>query len=381
MMKNQQKLKTEYSIKIADLSDILKLNIDASSKKKINKILKTLANRQFSGDCRLYINMNIKEALCQNFKNLKEIRAKFKTNEDCKEFLEKYIWEGVPVHPKYPTYKVYQCKDGWYKCKENGAEFNILTGTFLKNTKVPLPIWFEVIFRVCSDRRGLATPTLMRDYGLSKVTAEMMIKKIDNAMGFENHQELEKTVEVDEYYEGGALKNMHKGRKLAVKQLPYQNKKLLQGFVQRNGNAVIRVIPNMFDGTLNAGVLRYVKPGSTLYSDDNPSYQKLPPVYIQGVVVHSKGNYVNKENKNIFTNTIESLWATFERMKKTHIHVSLKHLQNYANEVVFRYNTRKMEAGDACLWLLQNMQGTNITWKEIRNGEYTRYNRDKARVA
>ena len=95
----------------------------------------------------------------------------------------------------------------------------------------------------------------------------------------------------------------------------------------------------------------------------------------------AEGNYVNKENKNIFTNTIESLWATFERMKKTHIHVSLKHLQNYANEVVFRYNTRKMEAGDACLWLLQNMQGTNITWKEIRNAKYTRYNRDKARVA
>ena len=254
-------------------------------------------------------------------------------------------------------------------------------GTFLQNTKIPLPIWFEVIFRECSDKRGLATPTLMRDYGLSKVTAELMIKKIDNAMGFENHQELENIVEVDEYYEGGALKNMHYGRKLAVKKVPYQNKKLLQGFVQRNGNAVIRVVPNMFDGTLNAGVLRYVKQGSTLYSDDNPSYQKLPPIYNQGVVVHSKGNYVNKENKNIFTNTIESLWATFERMKKTHIHVSLKHLQNYANEVVFRYNTRKMEAGDACLWLLQNMQGTNITWKEIRNAKYTQYNRDKARVA
>ena len=37
-MKNQQKLKTEYSIKIADLSDISNLNISASLKRKIEKI-------------------------------------------------------------------------------------------------------------------------------------------------------------------------------------------------------------------------------------------------------------------------------------------------------------------------------------------------------
>lgn len=73
------------------------------------------------------------------------------------------------------------------------------------------------------------------------------------------------------------------------------NKKLLQGFVERGGNAVIIVIPNKSDSVLAAGVLRYVEPGSTLYSDDNPSYQKLPPLYKQGIVIHSKGNYVNKD--------------------------------------------------------------------------------------
>ena len=54
-MKNQQKLKTEYSIKIADLSDISNLNISASLKRKIEKILKSPEYRQFSGGCRLYI--------------------------------------------------------------------------------------------------------------------------------------------------------------------------------------------------------------------------------------------------------------------------------------------------------------------------------------
>lgn len=197
----------------------------------------------------------------------------------------------------------------------------------------------------------------------------------------ENHQQLSGVVEVDEYYEGGALKNMHYDKKLAVKARDNQNKKLLHGFVERNGNAVINLIPNKLDETVNAGVLKYVKPSSTLYSDDNPSYQKLPPLYNQGIVVHSKGNYVHKENKNIYTNTIESVWAVFERTKQTHIHVSRKHLQNYANEAVFRYNTRKMKSSESCIWFLQNILDTKITWKEIRDGKYRQYNRNQARAA
>lgn len=68
-------------------------------------------------------------------------------------------------------------------------------------------------------------------------------------------------------------------------------------------------------------------------------------------------------------------------MEEKHIHISEKHLQNYANEVVFRYNTRKMPTQNACVWLLQNMQGTNITWEEIRNAKYKQYNRNQTRAA
>ena len=59
------------------------------------------------------------------------------------------------------------------------------------------------------------------------------VKDVQNAMGFENHQKLRGTVEVDEYHSGGSLKNMHLDKKLAAKKIPNQNKKLLQGFLER----------------------------------------------------------------------------------------------------------------------------------------------------
>ena len=373
--------KTAYQTKITDLYSDSK---SVSCKLIKGQLKELLGKGNFYTAKELYISiaMTLENTLCKNFKTLRDLRAIFRTNEDCINFLEELIWEGEPVSPYDKTSKVYECKDGWYKCKNTGKEFNILTGTLFQGTKIDLTIWFEIIFRENSDRKGLASTTVSREYGITQRTAWNMLQKIRNAMGKENHQGLSGTVEVDEYHEGGALKNMHYDKKLAVKERgTHQNKKLLQGFVERNGNAVIKVVPDMTDGTLNAGVLRYVKRGSTLYSDDNPSYQKLPPLYKQGVVVHSKGNYVNKDDTNIYTNTIESVWAVFERMKQVHIKVSQKHLQNYANEAIFRYNTRKMKSNESCIWFLQNIEETKITWKEIKDGKYRQYNRNQTRVA
>lgn len=379
-MRQSSCTKIEYQAKVADLCSYSKA---VSSKLIKKKFVKFFEKGNFSSAKELYISiaMNIENTLSKNFKSLRDLQAIFRTNEDCIKFLEELIWEGEPVSPYDKSSKVYECKDGWYKCKNTGKEFNILTGTLFQGTKIPLPTWFEIIFREHSDKRGLSSTTVARDYGITQRTAWHMLHKIRNAMGKENHQELNGTVEVDEYYEGGSLKNMHYDKKLAVKEKEHQNKKLLQGFVERGGNAVINIIPDRSDSTLAAGVIRYVKPGSTLYSDDNPSYQKLPPLYNQSIVVHSKGNYVCKDNKDIYTNTIESVWAVFNRTIETHIHVSEKHLQNYANEPIFRYNTRKMEANEACIWFLQNIEETNITWKEIRDGKYRQYNRNQKRVA
>lgn len=316
--------------------------------------------------------MNIGEALKKNFKNIGEMEKVLKTNRNCIAYLEALIWEGFPVSPFDETSKVYKCKNGRYKCKNTGKYFNILTGTIFENTKMSLINWFKVIYYEQTHRKGIASTTVARLLGIPQPTAWYMLQKIRKAMGStENLQQLKGIVEVDEYYEGGSLKNMHYDKKLEARARgTYQNKKLLQGFVERGGNAVIRVIPDSTESTLIAGILRYVKRGSTLYSDDNQSYQKIPPLYTQGSVVHSRGNYVNKSNKNIHTNTVESLWSTFSRTMCTYIHVSRKHLQNYANECVFRYNTRKMEPIDACIWLLQNIMRTRITRKEIKLGLY-----------
>lgn len=322
----------------------------------------------------------ISSVITKSFKCPIDIQDTFKTNKDCIKFLEELLWRKVPVSPFDKTSKVYKCKKGRYKCKNTGKYFTVTTGTIFEGTKISLVKWFLAIFYINADRQGIPSTTLAEYIGVSQKTAWYMLQKIRYATQFESEHELSGTVEVDEYYAGGSLRNMHYNKKLEAKANgTYQNKIPMQGLVERGGDIVFRVIPNTEMDTLCAGVLKYVEIGSTLYTDENQSYKRIENFYQHDFVTHSKGKYVTEGNTH--TNSIESGWAVMDRSLKRHIKITKKHAQNYANEVGFRYNTRKMNCGDATIWCLQNIEGTRITWKDIRDGEYRQPDRDKERAA
>lgn len=335
---------------------------------------------QFKDVERLLYNMNLLATITKNFKNIREMQKTLKDNKGCIKFLEALIWDGVPVSPFDKTSKVYKCKNGRYRCKNSKKYFTVTTGTIFEGTKIELIDWFTVIYLLNAQKSGVSSTTVARMLGITQKTAWYMLQKIRSAMQFENEGKLSGIVEVDEYYAGGSLKNMHYGKKLEVRARgTYQNKIPVQGFVERGGNAIIKIITNTEMATLCAGVLRYVRSNSTLYSDENQSYNNIDIFYNHRYVTHSKGKYVVEDE--IHTTSIESVWAVFDRTLKIHIKVSKKHIQNYAHEATFRYNTRKMMCGDATIWLLQNIESTRITWKDIRDGKYRQFDRNQKRAA
>ncbi len=303
-----------------------------------------------------------------NFKSFRDMKQVLDTNEKCIMYLEELIWEGVPVSPFDINSKVYKCKNHRYKCKNTGKYFTVLTGTIFENTKLPLTLWFELIYLDISHRDGIPSTTAADILGITQKTAFHMLQKIRHAMKSENFQKLSGIVEADEFYAGGLLKNMHYDKKKIAKEKgSYQNKIPMHGIVERNGNAVITVLQSTEASAIGIRIQKYLSPGSVLYTDENKSYDKIDNYYKHASVVHSKCNYVSD---NVYTNSIESVWATLARTFKTYIHFSKKHIQNYANEVVFRYNTRKMKCIDSCIWFLQNIVNTKITQKEIALGIY-----------
>jgi hypothetical protein len=81
-----------------------------------------------------------------------------------------------------------------------------------------------------------------------------------------------------------------------------------------------------------------VKEGSRVNTDEWVGYKKLHELFDHRVVKHKNNEYVDGD---VYTNTLEGFWGLFKRGIKGIYHVmSAKHIQQYVDEFVFRYNTR-----------------------------------------
>jgi len=80
---------------------------------------------------------------------------------------------------------------------------------------------------------------------------------------------LEGIVEIDETFIGGKNKNRHKDKKVPRCQgRNFKDKIPSLGMKARDGNLIVRIVPNTKMKTLLPIIRANVKEGSTIYSDD-----------------------------------------------------------------------------------------------------------------
>jgi transposase-like protein len=162
-----------------------------------------------------------------------------------------------------------------------------------------------------------------------------MFKEIRKLMS-ENVNSLTGQVEVDETYFGGR----HRGKRGRGA----LGKSIAIGIVERNGNAIARVVPNVKAKTLLPMIeAKVAKEGKTIvFTDELPSYNKVERLgYGHEIVQHAAKQYVRGI---AHVNTVEALWSTIKRgIDGVNHSVSPLYLQSYLDSYVYRYNHRKDE--------------------------------------
>ena len=100
-------------------------------------------------------------------------------------------------------------------------------------------------------------------------------------------------------------------------------------------------------------------------TDDASHYKALGREFAEhGVVRHSAGQYVQRRDKSIHTQTIEGFFSIFKRgMKGVYQHCSKQHLHRYLAEFDFRYNERKIEDNERMDRMLAGIVGRRLTYR------------------
>lgn len=301
----------------------------------------------------------------KDFNSLIELIETFPDDQSCIDHLTVLRWNGEIVSPFDEKSKVYFCKDNKYRCKNTGKYFNVKTDTLFHNSNISLQKWFLAIWLVTSHKKGISSVQLSKDIGITQKSAWHMLQKIRACFGEanDNTEMLSGEVEVDETYVGGKNKNRHADKKFKYSQgRSYKDKTPVFGVMQRGGDLIAKVVPDVKGNTLKPLIYANVEKGSTVNSDEWFAYRGLNRDYTHHVVDHGKKIYCVGEKHS---NSIEGAWSILKRMIIGIYHkTSRKHLQKYIDEFVFRYNTRKMREGDRFNLFLCNIN-RKLTYKEL----------------
>lgn len=307
-------------------------------------------------------------------KTLQQAILHYSNEQTCIDTVATLRWpDGKPVCPACgKTEHYYLATQKRWKCKECWKQFSVKVGTIFEDSPISLSKWLVAMWLIGAAKNGISSWEIHRAIGVTQKTAWFMLHRIRLSMhrgsflaplGGEGKQ-----VEVDETFIGGKARNMHARRRRALGDLRGQNNKaIVFGMMERNGEVRAHVIEERTKETLHPIIKENVGKGSNLYSDEWTAYDGLQSEYSHEVINHAE-KYVNGL---IHTNGMENFWSLLKRgLHGTYVSVEPFHLFRYIDEQAFRYNNRgnkdnPVHDGQRFAMMLSQVTGKRVMYKEL----------------
>ena len=293
----------------------------------------------------------------QEPKTFQEAILYFVDRNRCVDYLALRRWpDGKPVCPvcQRTDAKFLENQSRW-QCKavHHHRQFSVKVGTVMEDSAIALEKWLPAIWAIVNDKNGISSWELHRALGVTQKTAWFMLHRIRLGMslqrkGFGSAARPKMgdggkggtAVEVDETFIGGQKKNMHKDKRVRYEARGgASGKTIVHGMLDRNLREVrAKVVPDVKRETLQNEILKNVKYGTTVYTDEAVAYEQgMQWRFVHDVVNHSQ-TYVKGQ---VHTQGIENFWSLLKRtLRGTYVAVEPYHLDRYLDEQIFRYNNR-----------------------------------------
>lgn len=273
-----------------------------------------------------------------------KVYKEFDNQNKCYSYLERIRWNNKPICPYCFSEKASKRKnENRYKCLGCNRSFSVLVGTIMEGTKLPIIKWLVAMCLILNAKKGISSLQLARDIGVNKNTAWYLQKRIRRAMN-EDDTLLQGLIEADESYIGGSLVNKHEKLKQERQyaRAGMEHKTPVLGMLERKGKIIVRVLDKAWGKEIKPIMKKIINSNSKLVTDGFGGYKDLGEYFEKHVILNHSKN-IRRIGK-YHTNTIEGFWSMFKRAIMGQYHkITAVHLQEYINEMAFKYNYRNNE--------------------------------------
>lgn len=302
----------------------------------------------------------------------------FTDNDKAREHLESLLWPQGPFCPRCGEAENIKKlvgdaqRPGLYQCNPCRRSFTVTVNTVMERSHIPLKAWVAAFHLYATSKKGFSAHQLHRNLGLTYKSAWFLAHRVREAMGDSDPAPMggkDKTIEIDETYYGS--KDKLPGQRKARRGTGGKSKVVT--LVERKGPARSFKVENADVATIKQIVRENIATGGTLMTDEAGVYANIGSP-LEGHFVdhkktmHSAGEYVNKDNPLIYSNTVENFFSVFKRgMRGVYQHCGEHHLHRYLAEFDFRYSNRAALGVDDLLRtmrLVKGAKGKRLTYRQ-----------------
>lgn len=271
--------------------------------------------------------------------SLNEFIQQYGSEEQCFDALFKLRWPEGFICPacghdkscRLNTRKLQQCN----RCHR---QTSLTAGTVFEATKLPLTLWFQAIYLITQDKKGVSAMKLHRHLGISYNAAWSMKQKLMQVMMERDHDKpLSGFVELDDAYLGGERTGCKPGRGAAGK-TPF-----VAAVETTEQHSPVRIKLTKVSGFKSAEIRswsqQHLTPGSIVISDGLACFNAV----VDADCVHDKivcggGRASTEEPEFYWVNTI--LGNLKSALRSSYHSLRPKYAQRYLSEFAYRFNRR-----------------------------------------